>query len=137
MEAGPRPATTDDVRSLRRWLIVAGVWAMAATAIAIIALVVANRADDDEDLARTSGRVAQVRRDLNQRLDELEQRIGELATSEDVSNLDTRLKRLEDDAGQASDRVERLSGRVDDLQSQVEALEQAGTETTETTETTP
>jgi archaellum component FlaC len=99
--------------------------------------VVANRADDDEDLARTSSQVAQVRRDLNQRLDELEQRIGELPTSEDVSNLDTRLKRIEDGAGESSDRLERLSGRVDDLESQVEALEQTGTETTETTETTP
>ena len=47
-----RPATAGDLRGLRRWLLVSVVWAIAATAIAVIALVVANRAADEEESAR-------------------------------------------------------------------------------------
>jgi negative regulator of sigma E activity len=81
-----RPATKDDVRSLRRWLIVAGVWAVAATAIAAIALVVANRANDnDKDAQKASGQVGALQRDLNARIDKLEGRIDDLPTSSDLA----------------------------------------------------
>jgi septal ring factor EnvC (AmiA/AmiB activator) len=142
MEAGPprdddsHPATTGQLRNLRRWLLVTGVWAVAATAIAVIALVVANRDDDQEDRARTAGQIEQVQRQLNQRLDDLERQIEDLPTSDDVSNLDNRLGQVEDDAAKTSDQAERLSGRIEDLETQVDELEQSGTGT-ETTETTP
>ena len=32
------PVTQDDLRTLRRWIVVAGVWAVAATVVALIAL---------------------------------------------------------------------------------------------------
>jgi uncharacterized coiled-coil protein SlyX len=134
---GPRPATVDDLRSLRRWLLVASVWAVAATAIGVIALVVANRFDEDELNARTAGQIREVQRDLENRIDELETRIGELPTSEDISDLDNRLGEVEDRLGNTSDQLDRLSARLDDLDQRVEELEQTGTETQTETETTP
>jgi phage shock protein A len=143
MEATPpprlRPATADDVRGLRRWLIVLGVWAVAATAIAAIALVVANRADDNDASAqKASGQIGAVERDLNARIDKLEQQINGLPTSEDVAKLDTRLKTLEDGASKTSSQLDRLSRRVDDVASRVDALEKsAGSNTNTNTTTTP
>lgn len=62
----PRVATVDDLRSLRRWVLVASVWAVAATAIAVIALVVANRFDEEEQNARTAGQITQVQKQLRE-----------------------------------------------------------------------
>ena len=47
-----RPATLADIRSLRRWLAVAAVWAVAATALGVIALLKAN----EDDSARPAPR---------------------------------------------------------------------------------
>jgi septal ring factor EnvC (AmiA/AmiB activator) len=135
------PATKDDLRSLRRWLIVAGVWAAAATAIAVIALVQANKDDDTEKLGeQTASQIGQVQKELNQRLDEIESRLGDLAPAEDVTRLDNRLKKVEDSASKTTERLDTMADDVDDLQRRVEELESsAGTDTTgtDTTETTP
>ena len=136
-ERAPRPATPEDLRNLRRWLLVTGVWAVAATAIAAIALVVANRANDDEEVARASGQIGVLRRDLNERIDALSDRVDELPRSRDVAKLDGRLKAVEDDAGSTSDRIDRLDGRIDDLESKVRDLERSGAAGTDTTATTP
>ena len=90
-----RPATLADIRSLRRWLAVAAVWAVAATALGVIALLKANE-DDSGEQARAAGELGRVQRQLNSRLDDLESRVDELPTSDDVSNLDGRLKSVED-----------------------------------------
>jgi chromosome segregation ATPase len=132
-----RPATYGELRSTRRWLAVAGVWAVAATALAVFALIEASE-DDDADRTRAAGELARVQRNLNSRMDTLESRIAELPTSDDVSKLDGRLKAVEkraDDAATASDRlsgrVDDVEGQVDDVETRVEELEQAdGTETT-------
>jgi septal ring factor EnvC (AmiA/AmiB activator) len=132
-----QPATVGELRTLRRWLLVAGVWALAATAIAVIALVKANE-EDTAGQERTAGQIARVQRTLNERVDELESRVDELPTSTDTSNLDNRLKKIEEGTGRTGDRLERLSGRIDDLETQIEDLEQQGTQTETTqTETTP
>jgi predicted nuclease with TOPRIM domain len=135
-----RPATVDDLRGLRRWLLVAGVWAAAATAIAVIALVTANQDDSEEIGARTASQIGRVQRDLNERLDQIEQRLGELAPAEDVTRLDNRLKKVEQTASKTSDRIDTVADDVDDLQSRVEELEQQPETTPETDtegETTP
>jgi archaellum component FlaC len=119
-----RPATVDDLRGLRRWLLVAGVWAAAATAIAVIALVTANQDDSEEIGARTASQIERVQRDLNERLDQIEQRLDEVAPAEDVTRLDDRLKKVEQTATKTSDRIDTLADDVDDLQSRVEELEQ-------------
>jgi vacuolar-type H+-ATPase subunit I/STV1 len=131
----PEPATRDDLRALRRWLLVAGVWAAAATAIAIIALVKANDASNQEETARTTGQLTREQRALSGRIDDLEGRLDELAPSEDVTKLDQRLKKVESSASKTDNRVEALGKDLDDLQSRVEDLEQADETNTDTTET--
>ena len=128
-----RPATYGELRSTRRWLAVAGVWAVAATALAVFALVEANK-DDDTARTQAAGELGRVQRQLNDRIDGLESRIDDLPTSDDVSKLDDRLKQVEEGADRTSTDVERLGNRLDDLESRVDELEQAqqqqGTETT-------
>ena len=132
-----RPATLADIRSLRRWLAVAAIWAVAATALAVIALLEANE-DDSADQTKAAGELGRVQRQLNSRIDDLESRIEDLPTSDDVSKLDGRLKAVEQDADKSRTAAEKLGGtvddlegRMDDLESRVEELETAdtGTET--------
>jgi hypothetical protein len=136
-EPAPQVATVDDVRSLRRWLLVVSVWAIAATAIAVIALVVANRFDEEEQSARTAGQIGRVQKELKNRIDSLESRIGELPTSEDVSDLDNRLSKVEDRVGNTSDELDRVNARLDDLEQRVDDLEQTETSAQTETQTNP
>jgi septal ring factor EnvC (AmiA/AmiB activator) len=136
------PARVGDLRSLRRWLLVAAVWATAATAIAVIALIAADNAREDNtqagrQSARTTAQIAGAQRRLDQRLDELERRMDELPSAEDVSDLGNRLKRVEEADGQTSDQLEELTSSIKDLESRVKSLEQASPDTTDNTETTP
>jgi septal ring factor EnvC (AmiA/AmiB activator) len=131
----PEPATTDDLRTVRRWLLVAGVWAVAATAIAVIALVEANRDDSEKIGARTANQVGRVQRQLTERLDDIENRLDEFAPTSDVARLDRRLKKAEDATTKATTKLDKLSGRVDDLETQVDDLEQQQSSGTNTDET--
>jgi hypothetical protein len=132
-----RPATVGSVRSLRRWLIVVGVWAVAATAIAVFALVKADEADD-AGREQAAGDLGRVQRQLDSRLDDVERRMEDAPTSADLSMLDDRLAEIEDGAGQTGEDIDRLSGRLDDLEQQLQQLEEGGAGIgTETTETTP
>src|SRR5918992_569980 len=58
------PATQGDVKTLRRWLIVAAVWAVAASAIALIALL-----DDDTGGDGGNGESSQSASRVEQRLE--------------------------------------------------------------------
>jgi septal ring factor EnvC (AmiA/AmiB activator) len=127
------PASVGQFKSLRRWLIVTGVWAVAATALAVFALIQANQ-EDEAGREEARGELGRVQRQLNDRIDGLEQQIEGLPSSEDISNLEDRLAQVEDDASQANQDVERLAGRLDDLEGRVDQLEQeqpdeAGTNT--------
>ncbi|MEA2454659.1 MAG: hypothetical protein QOI45_921 [Thermoleophilaceae bacterium] len=135
----PEPVTTDDLRAVRRWLLVAGVWAAAATAIAVIALINSNSKDDERRSARTTSQIARVQRQLSDRLDELDSRISDLAPATDVAKLDTRLKKTEEAVSKATDRLDAVGKDVDKLQSRVDDLEQQVQSSTDTTptETTP
>jgi septal ring factor EnvC (AmiA/AmiB activator) len=131
-----RPATYGELRSTRRWLAVAGIWALAATAIAVFALIEANK-DDDTARTQAAGELGRVQRALNDRIDELESRIDELPTSDDLSKLDNRIKDIENGADQTSTDIERLGNRLDDVESRVDELEQASEQQGTETETTP
>ena len=102
----------------RRWLIVAGVWAVAATAIAVFALVKADEADD-AGREQAAGDLDRVQRQLDSRIDELERRVDQAPSSEDIGQLDDRLTEIEDGSAQTSQDIERLNGRLDDLEQQV------------------
>jgi septal ring factor EnvC (AmiA/AmiB activator) len=137
----PEPATKDDIRGLRRWLLVAGAWAVAATAIAVIALVQANNNDETAKIGQqTANQIGKVQRDLNKRLDEVENRLNGFAPSSDVAKLDNRLKKVEDDLSKTTTKLDKVSAQVDDLKTKVDDLEsqQQNTGTnTDQTNTTP
>ena len=136
-----RPATLGEVRTLRRWLAVAGVWAVAASAIAVIALLEARKEDEPSGPAPVTGsQLARVQDDLTERIDELEGRIESLPTSGDVRKLERRLKRVEDAAADTRGDVRTVNTDLDELTTRVEDVEQAqaaaANEQTDT-ETTP
>ena len=116
------PATEGEVRSLRRWLLVTAIWAVAASAIGIIALVTANEADEETAQA-VSKELTRVQRDMNARLDSIEQDMNELARRGDVTRLEQRLARAEDSARKAARDASRASDSIDSLETRVEDLE--------------
>jgi predicted nuclease with TOPRIM domain len=137
-----RPARVGDLRSLRRWLLVAAVWATAATTIAVIALITADKARDDNsqagrESARTAGQIGDAQRRLDRRLDEIEARLDELPSAEDVSDLDSRLGRVQSANGETGEQVEELTGSVDDLETRMESLEENPPDSAAGTETSP
>jgi TolA-binding protein len=132
------PATSGDVRALRRWLVVGLAWAVAASAIAIIALVDAN---DSSSAGREASRgvsaeLRRVQAQLGNRIDALERRVGGLPTSADVSKLQRRLGKVEDDARHAASHAKDADRRLSGLAQRVKSLEKAprssGTSTTPT-----
>jgi Skp family chaperone for outer membrane proteins len=133
------PATKGDVRDLRRWVIVAGVWAAAASAIAIIALISGNDSTKSSDRTSTdiAAQVARAQRSLDKRIGDLNTKIQQLPTSGDVSKLDSRLKAVESKSSQAATDAKDARSKVSDLETRVKSLEQAqqgsggtGTQTT-------
>ena len=133
MDDDTRAATLGELRSTRRWLAVAAVWAVAATALAVFALIEANK-EDEGARTQAAGELGRVQRGLNDRIDDLESRVDELPTSDDLSKLDGRIQDIEEAADKSAAGTERLGGRLDDLETRVDELEQAnedqGTETT-------
>jgi chromosome segregation ATPase len=132
--------TRDDLKGLRRWVIVAGVWAVAATAIALIALLDTSDSDAQKEADDAAGRVAKTERELDARIDALEKKVDALPTSQDTSKLEERLSAAEADASKASKDAKDASTKVSDLEDRVKTLEDTadsssssgGTDTTTT-----
>ena len=131
-----RAATVGDLRSLRRWLVVAAVWAVAATALGVIALIQANKDDDSGRTTQTAADLARVQRDLAGRIDDLKAQVDELPTSDDLSKLDGRTRDVEKQADSTASNIDKLNGRIDDLEQRVDDLESSNESQTNTT-TTP
>ncbi len=124
----------EDLRSVRRWLVLLGVIALAAGAVAAYALI---QADESQDEAAEKGRVVQLERTLagriaqvdkrlartSEEIDNQERRLRRTGEEADVAKLDRRLRRLENDvtdaidaaadSGQALDRFERRLDALD------------------------
>jgi septal ring factor EnvC (AmiA/AmiB activator) len=130
-----RPATLADIRGLRRWLVVTAVWAAAATALGVIALIQANK-EDTSGQTQSAADLARVQRDLAGRIDDLKSQVDAVPTSDDVSKLDNRIKDVEKKADSTGSDIDKLNGRVDDLKKRVDDVEQAQETQTNTT-TTP
>ena len=118
------PASRDDVTALRRWLIVVGVWAVAASAIGIIALINAND-EKSNDSSKTDARITELERSLSERIQSLEDAVGKAAKPEDVAKLDSRLKDLRKDVTDAKDANDKEKSAVDDLDKRVEDVEKS------------
>ena len=131
----PGPVTRDDLKALRRWTLVAGIWAVAATAVALIALFDTSKGDAEQRAGDAEQRAADVekrvikldrtQRGLSTRTDEVESRLGALAPLSDVSRLQDRVGRAEEDASEANDRAGKSTDKVNSLEDRVKALEDA------------
>ena len=143
----PRPAgrparqdqlTRDDLRGLRRWVTVAGVWAVAATAIALIALLDTSDRDAQRKADTAGDRVTRTERKLDglkTRLDGLKSQLDALPRPGDVSMLEGRLSKAESDAAKAAKDAKSAQDKLTDLEKRVKTLEDSadsagGTDTT-------
>ena len=116
--------TRDDLKSLRRWVIVAGVWAVAATAIGLIALLDTSDSDAQKQADATANRVAKNQRELDARIDKLEGKVEGLPTSQDASKLEERLAKVESDSSKAAEDAKAARQKVSDLEDRVKTLEE-------------
>ena len=129
-----RPATAGDLKRLRLWLIVAGVWAAAATALAVIALLESR--DDDEQratAAQVSSRVTRLEKELKDELDQVKSQIEALPDADDLSKIENRLKEVEDDTTQAARDAKSADEKAGDLEERIRQLEEDGGQGTTTT----
>jgi len=102
---------------------VAGVWAVAATAVALIALLDNSQDEAAKRAGDAETRSADVERKLNDRVDELETRLEDVPRAGDVSNLQERLKRTEERVGAATEAGDKADTAVNDLEGRIEQLE--------------
>jgi hypothetical protein len=126
-------ATREELRGLRRWIVVAIVWAVAASAIALIALLEEEPTGDgtrEEDVARDLSRLA---RTLDRRIDSLESQVEDLPRSEDLSNLEARVRRAEVRASRATSDEGEAARELRDLEDRVRKLEEAASRRGDTT----
>ena len=98
-------------------------WVVAASAIAVIALLDSNGGSEPtrRDAGSVATQLARVQRRLEARIDELDRRLGELPSRTDVQPLESRLGTVEDAQARvkdASDGVSRLEDRVSELEQQ-------------------
>lgn len=125
LPADQRPATAEDLKGVRRWVIVAGVWAVAATALAVIALLKPAQTQDPETAAAATRSVNRVQDRLDQRFDQLESRVGRLPQSSDLQRLGDRVRRMESRAGQAAGDAKAARDSIGKLQDRLQKAERA------------
>ena len=96
---------------MRRWLVLLGLIALAAGAVAAYALI---QADESQDEAAEKGRVVQLERTLAGRIAQVDKRLAR--TSEEIDNQERRLRRAgeEADVAQLDRRLRRLENDVTD-----------------------
>ena len=130
VEGDPEPgrgAVLDELRALKRWLAVVGVIALAGLGISLYTLLSEDEDGDGRGASRTSVR------QLDDRVDQVEDDIRERATKNSVSELreeqealDTRVDEVSEQAGEGpdADAVSELRSQVEELEGRVEAAEQ-------------
>jgi len=111
------PATQDDLRTLRRWVAVAGVWAVAATAVALIALLDDSGRAAERRANETGKRIAASEQRVEARVARLERRLDAAPTTAQVQGLRTQVDQARRAASGASTSVTALEKRVDELES--------------------
>jgi polyhydroxyalkanoate synthesis regulator phasin len=122
------PATQGDVKSLRRWLIAAAVWAVAASVIALIALIDDDTGGNGDGDAPSSRAITRVEQRLDRRIDELEQRVENAPSSDELDELSNRIGEVEGQVEElgspaSEDDIDELNGRIEELEQRVEELE--------------
>ena len=125
----PGALAVEDFKSVRRWLVVLGVIAVAAIGVAIYAVLQSEESADEGQLKSTEQtiqqRVAALERraEEEQDVEQLEARVRRLAEEQDVARLDRRVRRIERDVVDSLDAsadtgraLQRLDQRVDRLE---------------------
>jgi chromosome segregation ATPase len=151
-------ATVEDVRASRRWTWVALAWAIAASVVAVIALI-QNSNDKNNDTTTTTGtssqdvaaQIAKVQKDTNDRLDAMSRRLNDTASSADLQKLDQKVSQLSNDVStmksdvsstksdvsNQGNSIKQLQSDVKDLQRRVSKLESQQKSSSNGTTTTP
>ena len=128
----------EDFRSVRRWLVVLGVLAIAAAAVAAYAVIQAGESADadrvnalEADLRDARAEVKRTNRQLELERVELERRLSSTSEEADVAKIDRRLRRVERDvvdvvkeSGDNSEALERINARLDALADRIAAVEE-------------
>jgi septal ring factor EnvC (AmiA/AmiB activator) len=125
-------ATVEDVRAGRRWTIVALVWAVAASAIAVIALIEAGNNDNSSSNqpAQTTAQgvsqkdFADFQKQVNDRLDAFSKRLSNTASSADVDKINKSLTQMKSDLSQVKDDNSKQSDTITQMQSDIKDLQQ-------------
>ncbi len=124
----------EDLRSVRRWLVLLGLIALAAGAVAAYALIQADESQDEAaeksrvvQLERTlAGRIAQVDKRLartSEEIDNQERRLRRAGEEADVAQLDRRLRRVENDVTDAVDAAADTGQALDRFERRLDALD--------------
>ena len=127
----PRPAAlvVEDFRSVRRWLVVLGVIAVAAIAVAIYAVLEAGEATEEGQFKTTERSFEQRLTDLEARseqqtdVEEFEARLRRTAEEGDLARLDRRVRALERDVVDAVDASADTGRALSRLEDRVARLE--------------
>ena len=131
----------DAVDSLRTWLAVVGMVAVVALGVSVYALTKADESSGDDPASRAGLASDERVSSLDDRVDRLSRQLQNLragdgsggdtdALEERIGELESTVKTLADRPAQdATQAVEELSGRIDDLARDVEALKQAQQQT--------
>ena len=115
--------TYGELRSTRRWLAVAAVWAVAATALAVFALIEANK-EDEAARTQAAGELGRVQRELNAG-STTSSRASTTCRPPTIYRSSTAGSSRSRRRGQDGTDIERLGNRLDDLETRVDELEQA------------
>jgi outer membrane murein-binding lipoprotein Lpp len=118
-----RPATAGELRGLRRWLVVTAIWAVAASAIGLIALF--GGLSSDQKGGADAGQVA----DLARKVAELQSKVSRATSdasdaAQTASQLSSGIDEANSTASDAKSAAADASSTVSDLQQKVDELEQ-------------
>jgi polyhydroxyalkanoate synthesis regulator phasin len=114
-----------EIRALRRWLVVTGVWAIAAVGVGVYALIEARDAKNAQSAVQsaTKADIDRAQNQLSKRIDALEAKTNDLATKSQLQQLQGRVGKVQKDATNAADDASSASDDTTSLTSKVESLE--------------
>lgn len=120
------PVTQEELHTLRRWVVVAGVWAVAATAVALIALLDNSGRAAERRATQTGHRVAAAETRVDRRVAALDTRLRRLPTTAQVEQLRSQVTQAQRSAQDASDASKGTGGKLSALEKRVASLEGGG-----------
>jgi hypothetical protein len=131
-----RAATRAELRSLRRWLAAAGLWAVAATVIAVLAFLTASD-NDAKRIADSSILSPSAQRRLIGEVNRLQARLANVPPRSQVTSVGRQLQQLGRVANRQDVQLVSVGAQLRALRKRVDALERAAGQQSTTTTPTP